>query len=64
MIHKEKTEMATDAQTEHFQKELDRYRTALEEIVKGMGPYSRDPLEHAGNTIEAMKQLAADALRK
>jgi len=35
---------------------------ALHEIEKGAGPYSRDPLEHASNTIEAMKQLARDAV--
>ena len=35
---------------------------ALLEISKGEGPYSRDPLTHASNTIEAMKQLAQDAL--
>ena len=35
-------------------------RHYLREIKKGAGPYSRDPLEHAGNTIEAMK---ADAER-
>jgi hypothetical protein len=40
----------------------DRYKAALEEIRKGAGPYSRDPLEHATNTIEAMKALAAEAL--
>ena len=34
----------------------------LHEIARGAGPYSRDPLEHATNTIEAMKQLAKNAI--
>jgi hypothetical protein len=35
---------------------------ALREIAKGAGPYSQDPHEHARNTIEAMKQLAKEAI--
>ena len=35
---------------------------ALKEIAKGEGRFSRDPLEHAANTIEDMKQLALQAL--
>ena len=34
----------------------------LREITLGCGPYSLDPLTHAGNTIEAMKELARAAL--
>ncbi len=37
---------------------------ALTEIAKGEGRFSTDPLIHAGNTIEDMKTIAADALRK
>ena len=37
-------------------------RRALSEISKGRGPYKRDPLEHADSCIEAMKQVALDAL--
>ena len=37
---------------------------ALEEIAEGAGPYSMDPLQHASNTIEAMKELARAALAK
>jgi hypothetical protein len=37
-------------------------RRALEEISKGAGPYSRDQLEHATNTIETMKAAARAAL--
>jgi hypothetical protein len=37
---------------------------ALREIAKGAGPYSRDPLEHARSTIEAMKSLAKEALKE
>lgn len=32
--------------------------TALEEIAKGQGAFSRDPLTHASNTIDDMKALA------
>ncbi len=35
---------------------------ALEQIAEGAGPFSRDPLEHASNCIEAMKATALAAL--
>lgn len=35
---------------------------ALEEIAKGEGAYSRDPLKHAENTIESMKEIARSAI--
>lgn len=41
-----------------------RYKTALEEIAKGEGPFSMDQLTHAGNTIDAMKGLAIEALKE
>lgn len=37
-------------------------RAALEEISRGEGRYSRDPLEHADNCIENMKAIANAAL--
>ena len=37
---------------------------ALNEIAKGEGAYSRDPLTHAGNTITSMKNIATSAIRK
>jgi hypothetical protein len=37
---------------------------ALREIAKGEGRFSRDPLEHAANTIEDMKALAEAAITK
>ena len=37
-------------------------RTALAEIAKGEGPYSRDPLTHADNCIDAMKAIAVKVL--
>jgi len=37
---------------------------ALEEIARGVGPFSMDRLEHATNTIEAMKGLARAAIAK
>ena len=39
------------------------YITALQEIAKGAGPFSRDPMEHAINTIANMKAVAVDALK-
>lgn len=35
---------------------------ALEEIAKGEGPYSRDQIEHAENTIKYMVRLAEETL--
>ena len=37
---------------------------ALREIAKGAGPYSQDQLEHATNTIQAMKDLANEAIAR
>lgn len=37
---------------------------ALEEIAKGEGPFSREPLTHAENTIENMKSIAWAAIRQ
>lgn len=37
---------------------------ALEEIAKGEGEFNRDPLIHAENTIDNMKELARAALAK
>ena len=37
---------------------------ALEEIAEGRGRYSMDHMTHAMNTIEDMKQLATEAIRK
>ena len=39
------------------------YESALKEISKGRGPYNRDPLEHAHNCIEAMTEVAKQALK-
>lgn len=43
--------------------EIARLREALKEIQKGEGAYSTDQLEHAGNTIENMKNIAREALK-
>ena len=37
---------------------LQRVVDSFKEISDGKGPYSRDRLEHASNTIEAMKDVA------
>ena len=39
-----------------------RLRYALKHISRGIGPYSRDQLTHANDTIEAMKETARVAL--
>lgn len=41
---------------------LEMCETALREITKGRGAYSRDQLTHASNTIEDLKGLAQAAL--
>jgi hypothetical protein len=41
---------------------IEELEGALREIEKGEGPFSRDQLTHATNTIEAMKELASAAL--
>lgn len=37
---------------------------ALHEISKGIGRFSSDQLEHAGNCIEDMKEIARTAITK
>lgn len=37
---------------------------ALKEIEIGAGPYDQDHMQHAKNTIQAMKNLAKEALRR
>ena len=37
---------------------------ALREISKGEGRFSRDPLEHAGTTVDHMKAIARAAIAK
>ena len=44
--------------------ERDGLRTALEEIAKGEGAFSRDRLTHASNCIESMKAIATAARAK
>ncbi len=41
---------------------LEAVREKLEEITRGAGRFSRDPLIHASNTVEDMKELAREAL--
>ena len=43
---------------------FERLKETLEEISKGEGVYSLDQLQHARNTIEAMKRLADEALEE
>ena len=39
-------------------------RNALEEIAKAQGAYRRDPLEHASNCIDDMRDIAYTALQE
>lgn len=50
------------AEIARLQDEVARLRSYMTEIAKGEGPFSRDQLTHAYNTINAVKQLATDAL--
>ena len=43
--------------------EIEIYRLALKEISKGRGPFKMNPVEHAQSCIEAMKEVAEQALR-
>ncbi len=63
-IEKEQADDAECAycEIEDLQAERDRLREALEEINIGDGPYSMDPLKHAGNCISNMMELASHAL--
>ena len=42
----------------------DALKAALEEISEGKGRYDMDPMQHAINTIDDMKELASEALKK
>ncbi len=54
------------SETEYYklQKINDVLLEAMREIAIGQGPYSMDPLQHAENTIEAMKTVAQEAIAK
>ena len=56
------TSVLATRQIADIERQRDAYRKALEEIVKGEGPFSRDQITHASNTIEAMKAIARKAL--
>jgi len=45
-----------------LQDENERLREALQQIAKGEGAFSRDPLEHAESTIDEAKATARAAL--
>ena len=52
------------AEIARLQAQVATAKKALEEISKGEGAFSRDPLTHASNTIESMKRIAQEALKK
>jgi NADH:ubiquinone oxidoreductase subunit E len=53
---------ALQQQLAEVTRERDALVAALKEIQEGRGPFSRDHLQHATNTIESMKEIAATAL--
>lgn len=53
---------ALAVKAERLTRENERLRAAMEQIAKGEGPYSRDPLTHAANVIEDMMAVARAAL--
>ena len=56
--------MAHQEEIARLQAQVATAKKALEEISKGEGAFSRDPLTHASNTIESMKRIAQEALKK
>jgi hypothetical protein len=48
---------------EYIEDKLLRVDMLLRDILVGAGPFSKDPLVHASNTIESMKALAKQALQ-
>ncbi len=42
---------------------IDKMEDALKEIAKGDGKYDLEPLKHAGNCIDNMKEIAEQALK-
>ena len=53
---------ALDAALTKSEEERDKYRIALEEIVKGEGPFNRDQLIFANNVIDHLTTVAEAAL--
>lgn len=47
-----------------LEQRIEYYRKALDEISQGKGPYSRDPLTHADNCVNSMKDIAKKALNE
>ena len=61
-LHGTKTDKANAKFIVHCVNAYVKLVEALEEIEKGEGPFARDQLKHAENTIESMKQIARAAL--
>ena len=47
-----------------YETRISELEGVLNEIAEGKGRYSMEPLEHASNTIEDMKELANDAIAR
>jgi hypothetical protein len=43
---------------------VEDFEEALHAISEAAGPFDRDPITHAHNTLRAMQRLAVDVLRK
>ena len=55
-------ERAPEALLQEVRRERDLLAAALHEITRGEGAFSHDPLTHAANTIDNMRDIAALAL--
>ena len=52
----------TDDSYDRMMSKIGIYENALKEIMKARGAFNRDPIKHAENCINDMKQIAQDAL--
>ena len=64
--NKDGTFTTTSEEPPEFKKDqtITALRAALEEVAEGKGRYSMDPLEHCGNTVDDMKDIAITALKE
>lgn len=56
--------IVTETELLQFSKMNTKLLKALAEILKGEGRYDMDQLKHASNTIEDMKLIAKEAIKK
>ena len=56
--------MLSVGRTQRILNTIAELQDALKEISLGKGAFSRDPQQHANNTIENMKSIALQALKE